>query len=541
IQRGHQFKNQGVNEVIVHLYEELGERFATDLRGVFAFAIWDSRRQKLLLFRDHFGVKPLFYFYQQNRLVFGSEIKAILADEKVPKVLNYNALDHYLNFRLIVEPETIYQHIAKLPAGQYLTFQPRQLQTAEYWTLKYNENYVKSSAEYQAELLRLLSEAIRIRTMGHLKYGSFLSGGMDSSSVVALLTEMNQRPVSTFSIAFREKGYDESYYQHIVAKHCHSDHHEFIVEKESVAELLPKLIGYFDEPFGDSSALPSYYLSKMTRQHVDMVLTGDGGDELLAGYTTYPGMLYSEKYRRLPSILSRGLIPGLVNGASWLAPQKYAYDLERIKKVIGDALLPLEARYFQKIAIARKDLRTRLYTQATQAQIAAENDRTGYAFFQKTPARELINRINYTDIYFRFMNTVLPKTERTTIANSLIARSPYLDHRLFEFAASVPPALKVKGFKTKYLLHLAMHAKLPQEIHVKQKHGFIPPLTIWFKDELRAYIKNMLLAPESRVLHYFNRAELENIMQIHDRGKKDLGEHLWGLLSFEIWHRKYLG
>lgn len=540
-QKGHQFKNLGDCEVIVHLYEEYGEDCAKDLRGIFAFAIWDSKAQKLLLFRDHLGMKPLYYTFQHGRLLFGSELKSILADSSIQKELNYDALDHYINFRLIAEPETIYKNIFKLPAGHCLIFENQSIRLNQYWKISYNENYVKSSEEYQEELIRLLKESIQIRTMGDFKFGSYLSGGMDSSSVVSLLSKMQDDPVPTFSIAFNESGYDESYYQRIVAKFCKTDHHEFIVEQESVEELLPKLIRYFDQPFGDSSALPSYYLAKMTKQHVSMVLTGDGGDELLAGYTTYPGMLYSEKYRQLPGILSRHLIPGMLNLAGAVLPTRYSYEIERFKKIIGDALLPFEERYIQKIAIARKDLRNRLYNEQTKERISAGNEHVALKFFQQLSSKELINRVNYTDVYFRFMNTVLPKTERTTIANSLIARSPYLDHKLFEFAASVPPYLKLKRFKTKYLLHLAMDDKLPHEIHVKQKHGFIPPLTVWFKDELSSYVKKMLISPDSRILNYFNKTEVENVLQIHDSGKKDMGEHLWGLLGFEIWHRNYLG
>ena len=539
--KGHRFKDMGDCEVIVHLYEECGEQCATELRGVFACAIWDARTHKLVLLRDHLGAKPLFYTHQANRLLFASELKSILEDDTVPRELNYNALDHYLNFRLIVEPETIYQNIYKLPAGHYLVYHQNQLRVHRYWEIRYNEHYTRTAEEYQEAFLEKLKESIRIRLMGDCSFGSYLSGGMDSSSVVALLSHMTNKPVPTFSIAFREKGYDESRYQRIVADYCQTDHHEFIVEKESVEELLPRLIRYFDQPFGDSSALPSYYLAKMTRRHVSMVFTGDGGDELLAGYTTYPGMLYSERYRKLPSILSRQIIPGFIQMASLISPARYAYSIDRYKKIIGDALLPFEERYIQKIAIARKELRERLYNPETKAKIAVENERTAFQYFDRTNGKEFINKINYTDIYFRFMNTVLPKTERTTIANSLIARSPYLDHKLIEFGASVPPSLKLKGFKTKYLLHLVMNDKLPREIHVKQKHGFIPPLTVWFKDELGSFVKKMLLASDSRVLNYFNQNEIENVIKIHDSGKKDLGEHLWGLLGFEVWHRNYLG
>lgn len=540
-QKGHQFRNAGDCEVIVHLYEELGEQCATNLRGVFSFAIWDARKHKLLLFRDHMGTRPLFYTFQNNRFLFGSELKAILADAGVSKELNFNAMDHYFNYRLVVEPETIFKNIYQVPPGHFLTFENGKFEIQKYWEIRYNENYDKSVKAYQDELLENLEEAIRIRTMGNLEFGSYLSGGMDSSSVVSLLSRMLGRRIPTFSIAFREKGYDESYYQRIVAKYCNSDHHEFIVEKESVEDLLAKLIGFFDQPFGDSSALPSYYLAKMTKRHVSMVFTGDGGDELLAGYTTYPGMIYSEKYRKLPWILSHALIPGTLNLASTIAPRRYAYSIDRARKIIGDALLPFEERYFHKISIARKEQREKLYNGNTRAQIEAENEYVAMKYFEKTNGREFINKVNYTDVYFRFMNTVLPKTERTTIANSLIARSPYLDYKLFEFGASVPPSLKVKGFKTKYLLHLAMDDKLPQEIHVKQKHGFIPPLTVWFKDELSSYIKKMLLSKDSRILAYFNQSEIENVIRIHDSGKKDMGEHLWGLLGFEVWHRNYLG
>ncbi|MBN1155402.1 asparagine synthase (glutamine-hydrolyzing) [candidate division KSB1 bacterium] len=537
----HSLRSNADYEVIPHLYEEYGEDFVHKLRGVFAFAIWDANKNLLLLYRDRIGARPLFYAQCNDSFLFASEMKAILKEGSIVKSINFNAMDHFFSYRLIPEPLTIYNELHKLPAGCYLRFQNNRVEVKRYWDYDYQENHVKSVAEYEERLLELLNEAIKIRLMGNLSYGSYLSGGMDSSSVVSLLSEMTPNPVNTFSIAFKEKGYDESYYQRIMANYCKTNHHEFVVDKESVEELLPKIITFFDQPFGDSSALPSYYLARETKKYVDAVFTGDGGDELLAGYTTYPGMLYSEYYRKIPGIISRSLIPGMLQIAGKVLPVKYAYSVERFQKIVHDANLPFIDRYKNKISWARQDQKDRLYNDDIKRAISSDNHRMIEEFFDKTSGKELLNRVNYTDIRFRFVNSVLAKTERTCIANSLVARNPYLDYKLVEFAATVPPSLKVKGFKTKYLIHRAMRDKLPQEIHTKQKHGFEPPLAIWFKDELEPFVKKMLLAPDSRVLHYFNKKGVEETIGIHKEGKQNLGEHLWGLLTFEVWHRLYIG
>ena len=539
--RNHSLKSNADYEVIPHLYEEYGEEFVNKLRGVFAFAIWDSRKKLLLLYRDRIGAKPIFYANDGAVFLFASEMKAILKAGSINKTINFNAMDHFFSYRLIPEPLTIYNELHKLPAGCYLRFQDSAIETKRYWDYNYQENHVRSVADYEERLLELLQDAIKVRLIGDLSYGSYLSGGMDSSSVVSLLSAMQPEPVNTFSIAFKEKGYDESYYQRIVANYCHTNHHEFTVDKESVEELLPKIITFFDQPFGDSSALPSYYLARETKKYVDAVFTGDGGDELLAGYTTYPGMLYSELYRKLPGIISRGAIPGLLNVSGKLLPIKYAYKVERFQKIAHDANLPFIERYKHKISWARQEQKERLYKDEIKRAISNDTHKMIEEFFDKTTGKQLLNRVNYTDIRFRFVNSVLAKTERTCIANSLVARNPYLDYKLVEFAATVPPSLKVKGFKTKYLIHRVMRNKLPQEIHTKQKHGFEPPLAIWFKDELEPFVKKMLLSPDSRVLQYFNKKGVEETIGIHKEGKKNLGEHLWGLLNFEVWHRLYMG
>lgn len=539
--KGHKFHSNTDAEVIVHLYEDHGEKCVDKIRGSFVFAIWDSTKRKLMLYRDRMGSRPLFYTRQGNTFLFASEMKAILSNGNIARELHYQALDNFLTYRLIPEPFTIYKDIFKLQSACYLVYENNKLSVKQYWDYSYQEEKIKSVEEYAEGLLYHLEDAIKIMRIGDLSLGSYLSGGMDSSSVVSLVSNMMDEPLKTFSIAFKEKGFDESYFQRIVADFCHTDHHEFVVEKESVEELLPRIVRFFDQPFGDSSALPSYYLAKQTREHVSAVFTGDGGDELLAGYTTYPGMIQSEKYRKLPGVLSEHAIPQMISLAGRMVPDKYAYHFERLEKVTRDAVLPLEERYKRKISWARKEEKARLYNDHTKTQIEASNISLIEDFFSRTVGKNILSRVNYTDVRFRFVNTVLAKTERTSTANQLMPRSPYLDHKLIEFAMRVPPSLKVKGFKTKYLLHKAMGDKLPKEIHRKQKHGFEPPLAVWFKDELEPYVKKMLLSDDSRVKHYFKEEGLRKTIGIHKEGRKNLSEHLWGLLSFEIWHRNYLG
>ncbi len=537
---GHVFRTKTDTEVIVHLYEEHGQDFVHFLRGMFAIALWDREARKLILARDRLGIKPLFYAFADGKLVFGSEIKAILLCAPTLREVNPDALPLFFRYSFIPEPLTVYKHVHKLPAGHILVYENGSITLKEYWDLAFEENYDLSREEYEGQLGALLEEAVRIRLMSDVPLGAFLSGGVDSSAIVAYMSKTSKEPVNTFTIGFQEKRYDESADAERVAKHCRTRHHLRVVtaaDMEDLLELLTKLVWHFDEPFGDSSAIPTYYVSKIARENVTVILSGDGGDETMAGYTIYQGFKFAEMYRRLPSILGQGLIPSLVGVLAWCSPTRYRYDLNRWHKRIQDSRLPFRDRYTSKMSIFRDEMLTRLFPAGIRAEDPIGERLRKIAPFGYQP----FDRLAYLDARFHLLNDMLVKVDRMSMANSLEVRVPFLDHKLVEFMATVPPWLKLNGWETKSILRRVLRNHLPTQTTQKKKQGFGIPIPEWFREDLYHLAHELLVAEGKAAKAYgLNQQAINAIFDQHLSGQVDYGPHIWLLLNLEIWHRMYI-
>ena len=546
--RGHIFRTSSDTEVIAHLYEERGTDCLTSLRGMFGVAVWAQRTQRLLLGRDRLGKKPVFYAQQGSRLVFGSEIKAILA--AVPELADPDpeGVIPYFRHGFISEPRTMFRGIQKLPAAHWLTYQNGAVTTGKYWHLNFQESNRASRpvGEIVEELDALLAESVRIRLMSEVPLGVFLSGGLDSSAVVAYAHKAGLRPLKTFTIGFDRPEWDESGDAQIVADHFKTDHHVLRLTEADLKADLPEtvvsLVRHFDEPFGDSSSLPTYYVSKLARQHVTVILSGDGGDELFLGYTSHQGVRFANYYQRLPSWLNRTVLPALARASVACLPAGRKYGALRAVKVLEDSLLPFEQMYVSKGALCSEDLLKQLFTreflaQSYQFSAPRYSDDVTAAMESDLPA---LNKASYIDLRHRLLEDMLVKVDRMSMAHSLEVRSPLLDHRLVEFAASLPPALKLRGWQTKAIFRDTVGRYLPAATLKKRKHGFSVPLREWLRGSLHEMICDSLSAANSHLASgMFNHVTVGRLITEHHRGERDHSSILWLLLNYATWSRLY--
>ena len=546
--RGHMFRTSSDTEVIAHLYEEKGADCLTALRGMFGVAVWAQRTQRLLLGRDRLGKKPLFYAQQGSRLVFASEIKAILA--AVPELADPDteAIVPYFRHGFISEPRTMFRSIRKLPAAHWLTYQHGVVSTGKYWHLSFQESGRASRpvGEVVEELDALLAESVRIRLMSEVPLGVFLSGGLDSSVVVAYAHKAGLRPLKTFTIGFDRPEWDESGDAQVVADHFKTDHHVLRLNEADLKAHLPEtvvsLVRHFDEPFGDSSSLPTYYVSKLARQHVTVILSGDGGDELFLGYTSHQGVRFANYYQRLPSWLNRRILPALARAGAACLPAGRKYGALRAVKVLEDSLLPFEQMYVSKGALCSEDLLRQLFTKeflAQNSQFPAPlySEDVTAALHSDLPA---LSKASYIDLRHRLLEDMLVKVDRMSMAHSLEVRSPLLDHRLVEFAASLPASLKLRGWQTKAILRDTVRRYLPASTLQKRKHGFSVPLREWLRGGLYEMICDSLSAANGHLAPgVFNHATIGRLIAEHRRGERDHSSVLWLLLNYAAWTKLY--
>jgi asparagine synthase (glutamine-hydrolysing) len=534
---GHKFRTQSDTEVIVHAYEEYGRECLSHFRGMFAFALWDAHTRTLLLARDRVGKKPLFYALGSDRLVFGSEIKAILADGSVPIAPDPVALDHYLALRYIPAPLTALRGIHKLPAGHWLVWRDGRLEIGRYWKLHYTPKHQVPIADAVAELRRHFAEAVRLRLVSDVPLGAFLSGGIDSSAVVACMAEASSRPVRTFCVGFEDAVFDERPFARLVAERYGTEHTELVV-KAPVDDILPRLIWHYDEPLGDASAVPSYAIAALTRQHVTVVLNGDGGDENFAGYDWY---LMDHLVRR-----GEAIPPWLWQRVARLAhrlPTRWRQHglgkkVGRLAEVL--ALSP-DRRYAQWLTHFSADSRQQLYTDAFKDTVT-DSDPEGVfgTVFAHSDAADGIDRNLDADVNLFLQNDLLVKMDRATMAHSLEARSPFLDHVLMEFVATLPAAFKLAGGQKKRLLRAALRGVVPDAILDRPKMGFCVPLATWFRADLRDLAHDVLLSSRTMQRGYFRPQTVAKLLHEHQTGLYDHGEALWVLLVLEMWHRTFV-
>lgn len=539
VARGHGFKTHSDTETILHLYEEQGERCVEALRGMFAFAIWNERTQELLLARDRVGKKPLFYAMTGEGIAFASEMKALLADPALPREVDLESLQDYLALQYVPAPATIFKGINKLPPAHTLRWRDGRAELRRYWRLDY-EPKTRLSEEVACEQIREgLDEAVRIRLESEVPLGCLLSGGVDSSAVVAFMRRHVPGKLRTFSIGFDEASHNELPFARTVAERFATEHEEFIVRPDA-ARVLPRLVWHCDEPFADSSALPTFYVAEITRRHVTVALNGDGGDESFAGYTRYLGDRRVERYKLIPSLLRRWAIGPLAGALAARRPESALF--EQAKYLNEASLMPPGLQYAQYMLIFR-DYQRRALCVGELGEAARRADPVGrlLSFYQRADLASRVDRMLFCDVEAYLPGDLLVKMDRMTMAHSLEGRSPFLDHQLMELAARLPGELKLKRGESKYLLKKAMEPILPREIMYRPKRGFSMPLRDWFRSgPLRELACDVLLSAESRRRGWFDAAYIEKMLAEHAAGRQNHHHRLWSLLSLELWCRTFL-
>ena len=536
--KGHIFKSNSDTEVALHLYEEYKEDFVKFLRGMFAFAIWDNRQKALILGRDRAGKKPLLYFYDNNRFVFSSEFESILKSDLVERSINYQAIDYYLTFGYIPAPLTIYKKVFKLLPAYILILKNNVITTKPYWQLDYSKKIKISEEDAAQEVLRLLKEAVKIRLYSDVPLGAFLSGGIDSSTVVALMAQECAEKVKTFSIGFEEKDYNELHYAKLIADRFGTDHHEFIVRPDAV-NILDLLVTRYGEPYADSSCIPTYYVANQTRQFVTVALNGDGGDEVFGGYEHYRWTLASEVFRKFPSFIKSSISKPL-NLLADLAGDKSR--LRHLKKFFKGTELGALDRYISWFEIFDADFKDSLYLDEFKDKIKG-TDPKGFVepHYDRFKDISPVEKILYTDYKVYLPDDLLVKVDIASMANSLEARSPFLDHKLIEFTASLPANYKVKGLVKKYILKKAVKGILPEQNLARKKMGFEVPVDKWLRADLKEDLEVGLFSKKSLGSKIFKEDALKALHQRHLNGDRSLSRKLWALLMLEKWHEKFIG
>jgi asparagine synthase (glutamine-hydrolysing) len=530
---GHRFRTASDTEVLVHGYEQWGASLVERLRGMFAFAVWDAGRRRLVLARDRVGVKPLHYTLLDDGLVFGSEIKSLLVDPAVSREWSAEALDAYLALLYVPAPLTIYRHVRKLPPGHVLVAESGRVRVSRYWDLPFETDGSPESDEAWLEPLEhQVREAVALRLISDVPLGAFLSGGIDSSLVVAFMKDVSSGPVVTTSIGFAERAYDELQYATTVAQHLGVLQHTHVVTPD-VEPLLPKLAWHFDEPFADSSAVPTFYVSAAAREHVTVALSGDGGDELWAGYARHRVELGEHRFRRV-----LGPASGIVGQAARAVPLrvKGARSLRHLAAPPARALA-LKHEY----GMFDQSERRRLYSSGFRSSVGHADPLAAFdAHYEACQSGDPLDRAMYVDVHTYLHDDVLTKVDRMSMAVSLESREPLLDHRLLEFAARVPAALKLRDGVSKYLLRRLLARRLPSPILARRKQGFAAPIGTWLRGPLQPMLQDLVGSRRSLERGVFEPVEVRRLLDEHHRGRADHEHRLWQLLMLELWFRRFV-
>ena len=537
-ERGHTFYTKSDTEAIVHAYEEYGEDVPNHLRGMFAFALWDSRTGLLLLARDRVGKKPLLYSIANGKLIFASEFGAILKHPDVSRDVDVEALWHYLSFICVPAPLTAFSNVRKLEPASTLTWQRGEIKIRRYWSLDFTKKIDISEVEAEERTLELLGEAVKIRLMSDVPLGAFLSGGIDSSAVVALMSKFSTERTKTFSIGFDEQDYSEIEHARRVATHFETDHHEFIVKPDAI-EVLPNLVRHYGEPYADSSAIPTYYLSKMTREYVTVALNGDGGDECFGGYERYAAMRIAERYHYVPALVRAGLVQPAIDAIpdSGVSRSRRA----KIKRFLSAMGSPRTERYLKWMSAVSEDLKVEKC--ATDFLHRSRRTETaGYLqpWFAGNGGIDIVDRTMKADTETYLPNDLLVKVDIASMAVSLEARSPFLDHKLMEFAASLPVRYKLHGLTTKYVLKQALRGILPQQNLSRGKMGFGVPISHWLRGKLKGLLSETILSEQAMRRGYFKPEVVKRLVAEHSAGRRDFGPQLWTLMMLELWAQEFV-
>ena len=537
---GHTFYTNSDTEVIIHTYDQYGADCPKYLRGMFAFAIWDERTQELFLARDRVGKKPILYSQVNGKFVFASEFSALLLHPDISRDINREAIHYYLSFMCVPAPLTAYRAIRKLEPGHSLRFRQSdgQISIQRYWQPNFSQKTNLSEEEAGERAVELLREAVRVRLMSEVPLGAFLSGGIDSSAVVALMSEESSGPVKTFSIGFEEQDFSELHHARRVAEHVGAEHHEFIVRPDAL-EVLPTLVEHYGEPFADSSAIPTYYVARETRKHVTVALNGDGGDECFAGYERYAAMRLAERYRKVPGVMRESIIKQMVG----LLPSS---ELRRgrvrdLKRFLDSASLAPVERYLRWVSVLDRKTKSELYTKEMVHETRNFDPANWLSpWFARANGAGVVDASLLADTMTYLPNDLLVKVDIASMAVSLEARSPFLDHHVMEFAASLPEHLKLRGLTSKYLLKRVLKKLVPIENLNRAKMGFGIPIGHWFRGQMKKFLADTLLSDKALSRGLFKRTEVVRIFELHTRGERDYAHQLWTLLMLELWFQRFI-
>jgi asparagine synthase (glutamine-hydrolysing) len=535
---GHTFYTNSDTEAIVHAYDRYGNDCPKHLRGMFAFAIWDERTEEMFLARDRVGKKPILYAQVNGQFVFGSEFSALLQHPDIGRDIDTEALHHYLSFMCVPAPLTAYRAIRKLEPGHSLRWRKGEIRIERYWQPDFSQKIKISEEEAGERALEILRDAVKVRLMSEVPLGAFLSGGIDSSAVVALMSEVSSEPVKTFSIGFEEQDFSELHHARRVAEHVGADHHEFVVRPDAL-EVLPTLVEHYGEPYADSSAIPTYYVARETRKHVTVALNGDGGDESFAGYERYAAMRLAENYRRIPAVLRHSLVqPAIGLIPSSQIRRSRARDMKRF---VEAASLPKVERYLRMVSVfdsaAKESLYSDDFLHETEYLRSVE---LLNPWFERANGAGIVDATLMADIMTYLPNDLLVKVDIASMAVSLEARSPFLDHHVIEFAARLPERYKLRGLTTKYLLKRMLRKLLPEENLSRRKMGFGVPLGHWFRGQLQPFLRETVLSETALKRGLFKANVVKQMVELHTRGERDYSHQLWTLLMLELWFQRFI-
>jgi asparagine synthase (glutamine-hydrolysing) len=539
--KGHRFKSKSDTETILHAYESWGVECLYHFRGMFAFAIWDSKLQRLFMARDRLGKKPLVYFNQNGKFAFASEIKALLQIPEIERRVNDDALHHYLTYQYVPSPDTIFEGIKKLPPAHYLLYDSSgNIKIERYWKLDFasKKEPQKDLSEWCHLIRSKLEESVKLRLISDVPLGAFLSGGVDSSLIVGIMAKMSRNPVKTFSIGFEEKEFDELSYARLVSDHFSTEHHEFIVKPNAI-EILPKLVWHYNEPFADSSAIPTYYVANVTKDFVKVVLTGDAGDENFAGYPRYLRSKWVALFTKFPESVRRDFMPEFFRIFSSLHWREKT--LNRLADFIEKLSSNQARNYLEQIKYFNGKEKEDIYSEQFSKKLK-HVDSVDYliAKSEESETDDLIDQLLYVDINSYLPEDLLVKVDIATMANSLEARVPFLDHKFMELVAGIPSQLKLKGNESKFILKKTFKDLLPDAIFKRRKMGFGVPLSKWFRKELKGYIYEVLLDYRTLNRGYFRREGIERLLNDHMTLRYDHAAKIWALLFLEMWFRVFI-
>ena len=534
--RGHHFVSEGDTEVIVHLYEEHGIDCVSRLHGMFAFALWDRRRRRLLLARDRVGKKPLYYAQHDGQLTFASELRALLEDESIPREVDPAALDNFLAYGYVPAPDSILAGVKKLAPAHTLVWQDGEQTIDRYWSLDFSTKLkVSDPRELHEPIRAAIRAATRRRMIADVEIGAFLSGGIDSSAVVAAMSEASRDPVRTFSIGFEHEDFDELPHARRIAELFGTEHEEFVVRADAIG-TVPRIVRQFGEPFADASAIPSFQLAELTRRHVTVALNGDGGDEAFGGYTRYVANRLAGRLDRLPAGVKRAAAAA----GERLGGGEVTSTANRAGRLLRGLATDPADRYRRYVSWFDETQRAALYTESFAASCRRGGDDLLRVAWEQTSGRDVLDKMLEVDTATYLPGDLITKIDIATMAHALEARSPLLDHELLEFAASIPAGFKVRGTQKKWILREALRGWLPDEILDRPKQGFSVPVSAWFRNELAELAQSVLLDRRSLDRGYFRHGQVEAMLDRHRAGTRDEGKRLWALFVLELWHREFV-